>query len=994
MDASDSTNRSLPLGARRINYWKGYSRRKITHDLPTLPVSQPYMPSSLSPLHISTASAQKVPTGKRKTDKEDACMPPTTAAADEATSSKRSKRHESGDVTVHHANGPTEPPVSSEKDMSPYQTPSENEIVPYRDLSVDAPSEEQIRPYWTQPKSPALHIEWVSSISKGSVESWKKDVEGKEQSEKNPSDRKPSNSPETSEDSAAAANDLSKPSSSVMQNKADTHRQTLQLESGAIPATQQSRPSKTRKKRKKVITAEPRQQENIRDPTEQAKPTIAEEEAVPTSRKTDNDDAKTNQSSLPTSLQEPGVSPQGREGMSHTRDFSLPVKLRQFALPGMGRRNDGDTSQYHVATSTTSKMPRETVDSYQGDGESEQNHPTLSKQAVKWLPMLDTRLHVLGWTRVHSDQLCSRNTEESTSTASKMPREMVDSYQRDGESARKHFTLSKEVVSSFPMPGTRLHGLAETRVYGDQPCQRNAEKDDENHVERTTTVSGMTSDIANCTPKEPETVDTNSHSSVLSSVLHEATIYKRQEGHSDRSSMNLHSSAMAPEPIAYSERQVQANDTPAVPQPSVSSYHGQDGQSATETHMEHRPSEPTTSYERERRLNHETTLVKESSLVFPYRRTSDESPGTQSHSGSPSSVIREALPSYQKLVQVNGSTVWVPRSFAAISPLSFRPLHVNPGITGHAHESYASPSSQIENIETRPQREPIPMESQEAMPNHHQVDKDGANSRENQTSEEQNAYNDQPATFLTQNDINFVIKQEPLSPLSDTVNEEERELIQGVLSGASLAESLEQQMLESGDAPPREMDWQDLQETGADEGSSSEKSDGSRKLTKLYYCPLCSYFTRHRGNIKQHVRVHTRERPFKCPLCEYTGARKEHVQVHMKRHTGERPFKCDHCDYRTSRKPDLVKHLRTHSGDRPYACPKCAYRAAVQSALVNHLRTHTGEKPYKCPFCNYCTARKRDLSKHMEKHSEDERCQAVEQYYYHLSSSDNTADDK
>ncbi|CAH1250326.1 REST [Branchiostoma lanceolatum] len=521
-------------------------------------------------------------------------------------------------------------------------------------------------------------------------------------------------------------------------------------------------------------------------------------------------------------------------------------------------------------------------------------------------------------------------------------------------------------------------GLSGTRIDTNLPS-RNTENCDENSHER------MTSDIANANLKEPETMDKNASGSVLSAVFHEAHIYKRPEEHRSRPSMNLQSSSMPPEPVAYAERQLQRSDTSSAPRPLIPSYHGQGGRSSTESHMEPVLSELTPSAERQ--LIHQTAQLCESSVAFPYRRRNGESSVTQPRDGPPSTVSTslETLPGFQKLVQINGSTVWVPRTFDTISPLTYPPVHVNPGDTAHAHQS--SPSShQVENIEKNLQGEPVPMESQEAMPARHQVDN---TPREIQTSEEQYTYQEQPPDFLTQGELSIVIKKEPLSPLSDSVNEEERELIQGVLSGASLTESLEQQMLNSGDAP-RGTEGQNLErppgsehETGADEGSSSatsEISDGSRKWRKLYHCPLCSYFTRHRGNVKQHVRVHTRERPFKCPMCDYTGARKEHVQVHMKRHTGERPFKCDHCEYRTSRKPDLVKHLRTHSGDRPYACPKCAYRAAVQSALVNHLRTHTGEKPYKCPFCNHSTARRRELFKHMGRHSEEERNYAVELY--------------
>lgn len=59
---------------------------------------------------------------------------------------------------------------------------------------------------------------------------------------------------------------------------------------------------------------------------------------------------------------------------------------------------------------------------------------------------------------------------------------------------------------------------------------------------------------------------------------------------------------------------------------------------------------------------------------------------------------------------------------------------------------------------------------------------------------------------------------------------------------------------------------------------------------------------------------------FCCPFCPYSSIYTSHVRKHIRIHTKERPFKCNICSRAFSQKENLVKHTRTHASRTRLEC--------------------------------------------------------------------------
>ena len=117
------------------------------------------------------------------------------------------------------------------------------------------------------------------------------------------------------------------------------------------------------------------------------------------------------------------------------------------------------------------------------------------------------------------------------------------------------------------------------------------------------------------------------------------------------------------------------------------------------------------------------------------------------------------------------------------------------------------------------------------------------------------------------------------------------------------------------------------------------------------------------GNLKEHERTHTGEKPFKCTNYDKSFST---YSPRDQTHTGEKPFKCSKYDKIFPITGHLKEHKRNHTGEKPFKCTNSEKGFSTYSPwdqthtgekpitghLKEHERTHTGEKSFKCTNCD------------------------------------------
>ncbi|KAM5138557.1 zinc finger protein 408 [Mantella aurantiaca] len=140
---------------------------------------------------------------------------------------------------------------------------------------------------------------------------------------------------------------------------------------------------------------------------------------------------------------------------------------------------------------------------------------------------------------------------------------------------------------------------------------------------------------------------------------------------------------------------------------------------------------------------------------------------------------------------------------------------------------------------------------------------------------------------------------------------------------------------------------------------------------KPYACPDCGSSFRHKGNLRIHQRLHTGEKPYKCQFCGDSFPQQPELKRHLILHTGEMHL-CTICGKALKDPHTLRAHERLHTGDRPFVCQYCGKSYPIATKLRRHLKSHLEEKPFRCHLCGMGYNLQHSLKRHLRSHRDDE----------------------
>lgn len=102
-------------------------------------------------------------------------------------------------------------------------------------------------------------------------------------------------------------------------------------------------------------------------------------------------------------------------------------------------------------------------------------------------------------------------------------------------------------------------------------------------------------------------------------------------------------------------------------------------------------------------------------------------------------------------------------------------------------------------------------------------------------------------------------------------------------------------------------------------------------------CDICGATFKSEQRVKAHKRQVHVESPEVCHICGILCKNKRGLTLHQKRHdASNRKFACDECGKAFFSTTLLKQHIRVHTREKPYKCPLCNHRCAIKQNVLKH----------------------------------------------------------
>ena len=116
---------------------------------------------------------------------------------------------------------------------------------------------------------------------------------------------------------------------------------------------------------------------------------------------------------------------------------------------------------------------------------------------------------------------------------------------------------------------------------------------------------------------------------------------------------------------------------------------------------------------------------------------------------------------------------------------------------------------------------------------------------------------------------------------------------------------------------------------------SNERKEKSNRLS----CSQCSKEFSSRGNLNQHMQLHSGQFRHHCLICRKGFNATSHYKQHMRSHEGVK-FHCDYCAKPFVSKQNYQYHLSIHTGQYRFRCSMCDKGFNDRREFHKHIKSH------------------------------------------------------